>query len=89
MSEERVAELTQVIRKKVAFLTDIISPYVIPRFNRLAEADQFDFDVFFLAETESNWLWKVYKEKIKFNYIVLKDFQFGLDGKKQYNSISV
>jgi len=65
-------------RKKVVVLTNIISPYVIPRFNKVAEAEVFDFDVFFMAETESNRLWKVYKEKIKFNYIKLKGFHFFL-----------
>ena len=66
------------MNKKVALLTNIISPYAIPRFNRVAEADLFNIDDFFLAETENNRLWKVYKEKIKFNYKVLKGFQFYL-----------
>ena len=65
-------------RKKVALLTNIISPYMIPRLNSVANAELFDFDVFFMAETESNRLWNVYKGKIKFNYRVLKGFQFAL-----------
>lgn len=64
--------------KKVALLTNIISPYMIPRLNSVANAELFDFDVFFMAETESNRLWNVYKGKIKFNYRVLKGFQFAL-----------
>jgi len=63
-------------KKKVALLTTIIAPYRIPCFNKVAESDGFDFDVFFYAENTKNREWKIYKEKIKFNYIVLKGLHF-------------
>lgn len=65
-------------KDKVALITNIIAPYRIPCFNKVAELAPFDFDVYFLAENESNRDWRVYKEKIKFNYKVLKGVHFKL-----------
>ncbi|MEO0296761.1 MAG: glycosyltransferase family 4 protein [candidate division WOR-3 bacterium] len=63
-------------RRKVALITNIIAPYRIPAFNKVSELAPFDFDVYFMAENESNREWKVYKEKIRFNYKVLKGLHF-------------
>lgn len=56
---------------RAAILTDIISPYRIPVFNRLAEYDDLDLEVFFLAENSSLRNWRVEKERIRFKYEVL------------------
>ena len=65
-------------KKRIALLTNIIAPYRIPAFNKVAELAPFDFDVYFMAENESNRDWKIYKEKIKFKYKVLKGVHFNL-----------
>jgi len=69
-------------KKKVALLTTIIAPYRIPCFNKVAESKDLDFDVFFYAEITKNREWKIYKEKIKFNYTVLKGLHFCLKSKR-------
>lgn len=70
-------------RIKVALLTNIIAPYRIPCFNKIAEANAFDFYVYFMAESEDDREWKIYKDKIKFNYKILKGLHFTLkNGKK-------
>jgi hypothetical protein len=56
---------------RAAILTDIISPYRIPVFNRLAEYDDLALEVFFLAENSSLRNWRVEKERIRFKYEVL------------------
>lgn len=56
---------------RAAILTDIIAPYRIPVFNRLAEYDDLDLEVFFLAENSSLRNWRVEKERIRFKYEVL------------------
>ena len=65
-------------KKRVALLTNIIAPYRVPAFNKIAELAPFDFDVYFMAENESNRNWEIYKEKIKFKYKVLKGVHFNL-----------
>ncbi len=57
---------------KILFITNIISPYRIPVFNHIAKTKNVDFKVVFLAETEKNRNWKIYKEKVEFDYKVLK-----------------
>ncbi len=69
-------------KKRVALLTNIIAPYRIPCFNKVAEAGVFDFDVYFMAESESNRDWRVYKDKIKFNYKILKGLHFTLKNER-------
>lgn len=69
-------------KDKVALITNIIAPYRIPCFNKVAELAPFDFDVYFLAENESNRDWRVYKERIKFNYKVLKGLHFTLKNER-------
>lgn len=64
--------------KKVILLTEVISPYRIPVFNEIARYTQIEFKVFFLAETVSGRLWNVEREKIHFEYRVLKGFKIPL-----------
>jgi len=64
-------------KHRVAILTEIIAPYRIPVFNILAKDLDVELDVLFFAETESRRSWQIPKEKIKFNYKVLKGFIVG------------
>ena len=58
--------------RRVVILTEIISPYRIPVFNALAQTQDIDLHVIFLAETDATlWQWKVYKEDIHFSFEVL------------------
>jgi glycosyltransferase involved in cell wall biosynthesis len=58
--------------RRVAILTEIISPYRIPVFNALAKHEGIDLKVIFLAETDPALRqWRVYKDEIRFSYEVL------------------
>ncbi|MCL6557366.1 MAG: glycosyltransferase family 4 protein [Firmicutes bacterium] len=59
---------------KVIIVTNIIPPYRIPLFNRLFKEKGLDLKVIALAETEANRKWRVEKEKIEFDYQVLRGF---------------
>ena len=60
------------MKRRVAILTEIISPYRIPVFNALSERPEIDLHVVFLAETDATMRqWKVYKEEIRFSYEIL------------------
>jgi len=56
---------------KLLLITNIIAPYRIPVWNYIARADDFDFKVIALAETEKNREWKLAKKDIKFDYKTL------------------
>lgn len=64
------------MRTKVALLTEIISPYRIPVFNRIARDAPGQFRFFFLGKTEKRRQWKVYQEKMAFPYKVLPGVLF-------------
>ena len=73
------------MRRRLAILTEIISPYRIPLFNALARHESLDLHVIFLAETDPNLReWQVYKEEIKFSYQVLPAWRKLLSG---YNTL--
>jgi glycosyltransferase involved in cell wall biosynthesis len=57
---------------KVALLTNIIPPYRVPCFNRVAETANFELDVFFFARTTRDRPWKVSEGGINFNHTILK-----------------
>jgi len=61
------------MKRKILLIMNIISPYRIQVFNHMAERDDVEFKVLFLAENESNRRWEVYKDEIKFNYVILKN----------------
>lgn len=61
---------------KVVLLTEIISPYRIPVFNKIAQILNAKFLVFFFGESEKRRQWRIYREKIKFCYEVLPRFLF-------------
>jgi glycosyltransferase involved in cell wall biosynthesis len=60
------------MKRRVAILTEIISPYRIPVFNALAAMSDIDLHVIFLAETDTTMRqWKIYKDEIRFSYQTL------------------
>lgn len=59
----------------IALITNIISPYRIPVWNYLAIKSS-KFKVFFLGEIHNNRKWKISKDEIKFEYEILRGFQF-------------
>jgi len=59
---------------KVTIVTNIISPYRVPLFNRLSKEDDLDLKVIALAEKEANREWQIAKEQIVFDYHVLPGF---------------
>lgn len=62
--------------RRLAILTEIISPYRIPLFNALARHAGVDLHVIFLAETDPDLRqWRVYKEEIKCSYEVLPSWR--------------
>jgi len=62
--------------RKTILLTEIIAPYRIPVFNKIAELYNGEFLVIFLAKTVVGRSWKIDTEKIHFNYEVAKGFVF-------------
>ena len=64
------------MRRRVALVTEIISPYRIPLFNALAGQPDIDLHVIFLAETDPSLRqWQIYKEEITFSYRVLSSWR--------------
>lgn len=60
------------MNRRLAIITEIISPYRIPLFNALAKRTDVDLHVIFLAETDPQLRqWDVYKNEIRFSYEVL------------------
>jgi len=74
-------------KKKVILLTNIITPYVIPLFNHIYQAGDFDFKVIVLAKAEQNREWKLAKEKIKFDYKILPGWHLFFRTKRREISI--
>lgn len=54
---------------KVVLITNIPTPYRIPVFNLLAEENEIDFHVFYMANNESNRSWEL--PEIKHNHTIL------------------
>jgi glycosyltransferase involved in cell wall biosynthesis len=73
------------MKRRLAILTEIISPYRIPLFNALARHKGVDLHVIFLAETDPNLRqWQVYKDEIGFPYQVLASWRRRLG---RYNAL--
>lgn len=67
------------MKRRLVILTEIIAPYRIPVFNRLARHEDIDLHVIFLAKTnpaERQWL--VYADEIRFSYEVLPSWRMKL-----------
>jgi 1,2-diacylglycerol 3-alpha-glucosyltransferase len=69
------------MKRRLVILTEIISPYRIPLFNALALQEKVDLRVIFLAETDPQLRqWQVYREEIKFPYVVLPSWRHRVAG---------
>jgi glycosyltransferase involved in cell wall biosynthesis len=67
--------------RRIAILTEIISPYRIPVFNALAKHEGIDLKVIFLSETDPILRqWRVYKDEIRFSYEVLPSWRSRIGG---------
>jgi glycosyltransferase involved in cell wall biosynthesis len=64
------------MKRRLVILTEIIAPYRIPVFNALAERQEIDLHVIFLAENDPGLRqWLVYKDEIQFSYVVLPSWR--------------
>jgi glycosyltransferase involved in cell wall biosynthesis len=64
------------VKLKLVILTEIISPYRIPVFNALAQRNDVELHVIFLAETDSTQReWNICKTEIHFSYQVLPSWR--------------
>ncbi len=64
------------MRRRLVVLTEIIAPYRIPVFNALAQREDIDLHVIFLAESDPKLRdWLVYKDEIHFSYQVLPSWR--------------
>jgi glycosyltransferase involved in cell wall biosynthesis len=69
------------MKRRLVITTEIISPYRIPVFNALAEHQDVDLHVIFLAETDPSMRrWKIYKDEIRFSYEVLPHWRRRIAG---------
>jgi glycosyltransferase involved in cell wall biosynthesis len=60
------------MKRRLVILAEIIAPYRIPVFNALAQQQEIDLQVVFLAENDPSLRqWLVYKDEIRFSYAVL------------------
>jgi glycosyltransferase involved in cell wall biosynthesis len=67
---------------RLIILTEIIAPYRIPVFNALAEREDIDLHVIFLAESDPKLRdWLVYKDEIRFSYQVLPSWRWKFAGR--------
>jgi len=67
--------------KRVILLTNILSPYRVPLFNalgRFLRERGYDFKIVFLAERESNRRWRVRKEELKVEHVLLPGWHYFL-----------
>src|ERR1700688_4830748 len=64
------------MKRRLVILTEIIAPYRVPVFNALAQHEEIDLCVVFLAETDpSIRQWRVYADEIRFSYQVLPSWR--------------
>ena len=69
------------MRLRLIILTEIIAPYRIPVFNALAQREDMDLHVIFLAESDPKLRdWLVYKDEIRFSYQVLPSWRWKFAG---------
>jgi glycosyltransferase involved in cell wall biosynthesis len=69
--------------KKVYFFTNIIPPYRVFFYNLLEQSrkgSNFDFEVFFMRETESNRNWNIDLNDLKFKYKIGNGLYFDIKG---------
>ena len=67
------------MKTRLALITEIIAPYRIPVFNALANSEDVELHVIFLAENDASLRqWLVYKDEIQFSYQVLPSWRGAL-----------
>jgi len=67
-------------KTKIALIHNIITPYIVPLFNRLASMPQIDLYVYFMAASEKNREW-ITKLSGQFKYKVLPGLSFNFFAK--------
>jgi glycosyltransferase involved in cell wall biosynthesis len=70
--DRAVGENDMDTRRRVAMVTNMVPPYRIPLFNRLAQDPSLELKVIALAETEANRRWRVGKSRMRFDCDVLR-----------------
>lgn len=73
--QEETAMRSSMKKTKIAFIQNIIPPYMIPLFSQLAALPQVDLQVYFMAASEKNRKW-IPKLGGQFKYKVLPGFSF-------------
>ncbi len=61
---------------RCALLSEMLQPYRIPVFNRIAEDDRIDFEVLLLSVREANREWEIEMENCRFKYRTLPSRDF-------------
>jgi len=62
--------------RRIALITEIVAPYRIPVFNALAQHDNIDLHVVFLAETDPELRqWAIYRDEINFSHEILPSWR--------------
>lgn len=69
------------VKRRLAIITEIIAPYRVPVFNKLAKDPNIDLHVIFLAETDTTrYQWRVDREAINFSYEILPSWRKRIGG---------
>lgn len=68
------------MNNKLLLITNILSPYRIPVLNELSE--MCGLKAVFLAENESNRKWKVYRDEVRFDCAILRNYCLMLQKKE-------
>jgi glycosyltransferase involved in cell wall biosynthesis len=73
------------VKPRVAIITEIIAPYRVPVFNRLARNTSVETRIIFLSETDRSLReWHIYTDEIQFSYDVLPNWRCRIAG---YNAL--
>ena len=68
------ANRDNVYKRRVALVTEIVSPYRIPLLNKVNNCESLDLKVFFMAKTENRRDWSVDMDELEFAYEILSGF---------------
>lgn len=72
-------------KPKVAIITNMIAPYRIPLFNRLAKNNSIELKVFFEYERAGDRLWGIQKNSMKFDYSILRSIPINFSKNKFFS----
>jgi len=59
------------MKKKIAIIANVLTPYRIPLYNYLSQFGDFELKIFVLAENEEHREWIIDRTQIKFSYRIL------------------